>query len=330
MWGAIVARAAVRSSAMIDVASFYRFVDIDSPGDLRIRLDEQCSQRSLLGTILVASEGINGTLAGDAADIREVWRWLAETLGLSAPIDGRWSRATSAPFRRMRVREKREIVALGRPDIRPQDGTGNHVSSDAWNELLDDPDTLLIDTRNRYEVEVGRFPDALSPETDSFREFVAFAEDLAAAEDGDVPNLERPVAMYCTGGIRCEKAAALLKQLGFQNVNQLDGGILSYLETMPEDGNRWEGECFVFDTRVAVDRDLAEGGYVQCHACRRPLSAADLQSPDYREGVSCPRCIGDLAPERAERLEERRKQVQLARRRGTRHIGGSAPGRSDS
>ncbi len=315
---------------MIDVASFYRFVDVDNPGDVKTNLEQQCSHRSLRGTILVANEGVNGTLAGSADAIREIWAWLEETLALPAPISGRWSRASVAPFRRMRVREKREIVALGRPDVRPQAGTGNHVGPTAWNELLDRPDTLVIDARNRYEVEVGRFPNALSPETDSFREFTAFAEALAAAEDGDSDTLRRPVAMYCTGGIRCEKAAALLQRLGFQDVNQLDGGILNYLETMPKDDNRWEGECFVFDTRVAVDRDLAEGGYVQCHACRRPLSEDDLKSPDYREGVSCPRCIDGLAPERAERLEERRKQVRLAEQRGGQHIGAAEPGKSET
>ena len=311
---------------MIDIASFYRFVDVDNPREVQKNLEDECIRRSLLGTILVASEGVNGTLAGNAATIREVWAWLEATLSLSSPISGRWSRASAAPFRRMRVREKREIVALGMPDIRPQAGTGNHVGPEAWNALLDRPETLVIDTRNRYEVEVGQFPNALNPQTDSFREFAAFAEALAADEDGEAGNLGRPVAMYCTGGIRCEKAAALMQRLGFEDVNQLDGGILNYLESMPTDDNRWEGECFVFDTRVAVDRDLAEGGYVQCHACRRPLSEEDLASPDYREGVSCPRCIDSLMPERAERLEERRKQVRLAEQRGTQHIGAAESG----
>jgi UPF0176 protein len=174
---------------------------------------------------------------------------------------------------------------------------------------------LVIDTRNHYEVEVGSFPRALDPGTDSFRQFPEFAKQLAGT------SRDRPLAMFCTGGIRCEKATALMLELGFEEVYHLQGGILNYLNEMPEAENRWQGECFVFDTRVAVDKDLAEGGYVQCHACRRPLSAEDLESPHYREGVSCPHCVDEVDEERAARLEERRKQVALAERRGDRHIG---------
>ena len=306
---------------MIDIVSFYRFIDIEEPAALKAALEDECARRSLLGTVLVASEGVNGTLSGAGDDLNTLLRWLGRRLELQEPLDGRWSRARSAPFGRTRIRLKRELVALGRPDIRPQDGTGRHVGPEQWNALLEDPDTLLVDTRNRYEIDVGRFPGAVSPETERFREFQTFAEDLAtrcveAGGDG----LDRPVAMYCTGGIRCEKAAALMQGLGFSNVNQLDGGILNYLESVDTDANRWQGECFVFDGRVAVDRDLSEGAYVQCHACRRPLTTEDLESPDYREGVSCPRCVQSLEPERRDRLEERRRQVRLARQRGERHI----------
>ncbi len=298
-----------------DVASFYRFVDLTGLDSLRDDLQRQCEAHDLLGTVLLAGEGINGTLSGRADDIQAVLDWLAKRLSLQEPLDARWTAATDAPFRRMRVRVKKEIVTLGRPDIRPQAGTGHHVSPAEWNALLARDDTLLIDTRNRYEVEVGTFPDAIDPHTDSFREFPDFVATL------DEADRDRPVAMFCTGGIRCEKAAALMLDMGFSNVNQLDGGILNYLESVDEADNRWQGECFVFDTRVAVDRDLAEGGYVQCHACRRPLSQTDLESPAYREGVSCPKCIDELEAERAERLEERRRQVRLARKRGEAHIG---------
>jgi UPF0176 protein len=215
----------------------------------------------------------------------------------------------------MRVRLKNEIVTLGRPDIRPYRSTGRHVSPKEWNEIIENPETLVIDTRNHYEIEVGTFPNAVDPGTDSFRQFPKFAEQLAEADK------DRPLAMFCTGGIRCEKATALMLELGFHEVCQLRGGILNYLEQVAEEDQRWSGECFVFDSRVAVDRDLAEGGYVQCHACRRPLSSEDLQSRDYREGVSCPRCISDLDEERAGRLEERRRQVRLAQTRGEQHIG---------
>lgn len=293
----------------VSVASFYRFVDIADPQDLCERLQSLCESRALLGTILVAAEGVNGTLAGASTDIRHVLDWLQSTLQLGEAMDSRWTEASAPPFRRMRVRVKNEIVTLGRPDILPQRRTGTHVSPAAWNTLLSQPETLVIDTRNHYEVEVGTFPGAVDPGTDSFREFPAFAAGLAAADRS------RPVAMFCTGGIRCEKASALMQDLGFENVYQLQGGILNYLETVDAKENRWQGECFVFDTRVAVDRDLAEGGYVQCHACRRPLSAEDIASPQYREGVSCPKCIDELDPDRTARLEERRRQLELAQER---------------
>ncbi|MFQ5610133.1 MAG: rhodanese-related sulfurtransferase, partial [Woeseiaceae bacterium] len=270
---------------------------------------------SLLGTVLVAHEGFNGTLAGSEEGILAVFAWLENRLALTEPVDARWTDSEEAPFRRLRIRLKKEIVTLGRPDILPHEKTGTHVPPDEWNRLIEDPNVLVIDTRNHYEVEVGSFPRAVDPGTDSFRQFPDFAAKLAETSK------DRPLAMFCTGGIRCEKATALMLELGFRDVCHLEGGILNYLRAIPEQDNRWDGECFVFDTRVAVDRDLAEGGYVQCHACRRPLSIEDLASPDYREGVSCPNCIDELDAERAERLEERRKQVELAEQRGTKHIG---------
>lgn len=303
----------------MNVVSFYRFSDVVQPERLAADLQGLCERRALLGTVLVAGEGVNGTLAGSAPAIRRVLAFAGEALGQGGPLDGRWTEAVTAPFRRLRVRVKPEIVALGRPDIRPQRATGRHLSPREWNALLGQPETLVIDTRNHYEVEVGTFPKAADPGTDRFRQFADYAEALARADR------RRPVAMFCTGGIRCEKASALMLELGFSEVYQLRGGILNYLEQMSGDENRWRGECFVFDSRVAVDRDLAEGDYVQCHACRRPLSSEDLESPDYRDGVSCPRCIGELEPGRAARLEERRRQVALARARGDRHIGAVLP-----
>jgi len=301
------------------VVSFYRFLSLSDPDALRVLLQKQCEQQDLLGTILLAREGINGTLAGSASSVRAVFGFLQSRLNLVDPIDARWTDADEPPFRRMRVKCKAEIVTLGRADIEPQKATGQHVSPDDWNRLIADPQTLVIDTRNRYEIEVGTFPGSVDPGTDSFHEFPAFAKALA---DKDT---NRSLAMFCTGGIRCEKATALMLDLGFGEVYQLRGGILSYLENVSDEANRWDGECFVFDSRVAVDRDLAEGGYVQCHACRRPLSSDELASPDYKEGVSCPKCIDDLQEERASRLEERRRQVQLARSRGQKHIGASFP-----
>ena len=297
------------------VAAFYRFVDVDDPTQLRDELKALCDEQGLVGTVLVATEGVNGTLAGSAPGLQTVLGWIEQRLTLSPPLDARWSESSEPPFRHMRVKVKREIVTLGRPDIRPDRKTGKHVDVDTWNTLLRDPETLVIDTRNRYEYEVGTFRNAVDPGTDSFRDFPAYAQALA-----DEPR-DRPLAMFCTGGIRCEKATALMLELGFTEVYHLQGGILRYLEEVDDEQNLWDGECFVFDTRVAVDRDLAEGGYVQCHACRRPLSQQDIESPDYREGVSCPRCIGELDDERRARLEERRKQVSIATARGEAHIG---------
>jgi UPF0176 protein len=181
--------------------------------------------------------------------------------------------------------------------------------------LIEDPDTIVIDTRNSYEFEVGTFPRAIDPKTDNFRQFPEFAKELAETSK------DKPLAMFCTGGIRCEKATALMLELGFDKVYHLQGGILKYLEEMPEEQNLWDGECFVFDTRIAVDRDLSEGGYVQCHACRRPLGEEELASPDYREGISCPRCINELDEDREASLAERQRQIELARERGDSHIG---------
>jgi len=297
------------------VAAFYRFLDLDTPQAFRDELARECDSADLLGTVLVAEEGFNGTLAGEEAAIQQVFRWIENRLVLAEPIAARWTDAEEAPFRRMRVRVKKEIVTLGRPEVRPQQRVGRYVKPAEWNELIARDDLLLIDTRNHYEIEVGSFPNAIDPGTDSFREFSAYAEQLAA--DGT----DRPVAMFCTGGIRCEKATALMLELGFDDVSHLEGGILEYLKQVPAEESQWQGECFVFDTRVAVDRDLSEGGYVQCHACRRPLSAEDLASPDYGEGVSCPKCVDTLEPERRKRLAERRKQVALAEAQGRRHIG---------
>ena len=301
------------------VASFYRFLDLADASGFRDELFETCKANDAVGTILVATEGFNGTLAGGEESIRSVLGWIEKQLSLHAPVDARWTDAAQAPFRRLRVKLKKEIVTLGRPDILPQRQVGSYVKPGDWNTLIDDPDVVLIDTRNHYEVEVGTFPGALDPGTDRFRDFARFAEELAGKAK------DKTLAMFCTGGIRCEKATALMLELGFDEVYHLQGGILNYLQQIPETDSRWQGECFVFDTRVAVDRDLSEGGYVQCHSCRRPLSSNDLASTDYREGVSCPGCIGELDEERAGRLEERRRQVALATERGEPHIGAKIP-----
>jgi len=297
------------------VVSFYRFLNLEAPESFRRDLQAICDSEGLLGTMLVATEGFNGTLAGDERAVRTVMNWIRERLCIDEQLDSRWNDADVAPFRKMRVKVKPEIVTLGRPDILPHEGTGKHVDADRWNELIADPDVIVIDTRNHYEIEVGTFPRAIDPGNDNFRQFPEFAEELAAQ------STDRSLAMFCTGGIRCEKATALMLELGFDEVYHLQGGILNYLAEVDESDNQWQGECFVFDTRVAVDRDLAEGGYVQCHACRRPLGVNDVASPDYREGVSCPQCINESSDDRRVRLEERRRQIAFAAERGEMHIG---------
>ena len=297
------------------VASLYRFLDLKEPDKFRDQLKQQCDIEGLLGTMLIATEGFNGSLSGDEASIVRVMDWIREQFDIEEELDVRWNDVDEAPFRKMRVKVKNEIVTLGRPDILPHKRTGEHVDAERWNELIADPDVVVIDTRNHYEVEVGTFPGAIDPGNDSFREFPEFAKELAEQ------STDRPLAMFCTGGIRCEKATALMLELGFNDVYHLQGGILNYLAEVDDENNKWNGECFVFDTRVAVDRDLTEGGYVQCHACRRPLSAAEMESPDYREGVSCPKCVNEADEDRLARLEERRKQVALAAERGDSHIG---------
>jgi UPF0176 protein len=297
------------------VVSLYRFLHLEDPESFRDQLKDICVAEGLLGTVLVAGEGFNGTLAGSEKAVRVAMDWIRTYCDISEELDARWTDADEAPFRKMRVKVKREIVTLGRPDILPHEKTGEHVDAARWNELIENPDVLVIDTRNHYEIEVGTFPGAIDPGNDSFREFPEFAKELAEQ------STERPLAMFCTGGIRCEKATALMLELGFNEVYHLQGGILNYLSEVDAAENKWKGDCFVFDTRVAVDQELSEGGYVQCHACRRPLSAADMQSPDYREGVSCPLCVNEADADRVARLEERRKQVALAAARGETHIG---------
>jgi len=298
----------------LKVASFYRFLDLEDPKIYCESLQALCDENSLLGTVLLADEGFNCTLAGSRQAVMLVLTWLKNTFALKDPIEVRWTEAAEAPFRHMRVRLKKEIVTLGRVDIKPYQSSSKYLSADDWNEFIDNPDTLVIDTRNHYEVEIGSFPNALNPGTDSFRQFPMFAEQLVKISK------KPPIGIFCTGGIRCEKAAALMLELGFQEVYQLEGGILKYLEQVTEKSNRWNGECFVFDSRVAIDRDLAEGDYIQCYACRRPLSNEDLHSPEYQEGISCSQCISELDEDKTGRLKERQHQIHLVRARGKTHI----------
>ena len=236
------------------------------------------------GTVLLAAEGINGTISAKQAELDKVISWLQNQPGLQ-DLSLKWSTSERAPFKRSKVKLKKEIVTMGVEGIDPNETVGTYLQPRQWNQLLDDPDILLVDTRNGYEVEVGTFENAINPQTESFRDFPRFAEEQLSG------NKNAKIAMFCTGGIRCEKSTALLKGMGFNQVYHLQGGILKYLEEIPQAESKWQGECFVFDDRVTVDHQLNPGSYDQCHACRLPITDDDKQHPKYKKGISCPRCF---------------------------------------
>ncbi|AZO28071.1 MULTISPECIES: rhodanese-related sulfurtransferase [unclassified Mesorhizobium] len=299
----------------IRVAALYKFARLDGYEALRAPLAAFCRGRGIKGTLLLAHEGINGTVAGSEEAIAALIDHLQTTEGL-AGIEVKYSAAADMPFHRMKVRLKREIVTMGVDNLDPATGAGTYVAPADWNALISDTDTLVIDTRNAYEVSIGTFKGAVDPKTASFREFPAWIEQHREELEG------RKVAMFCTGGIRCEKATAYVKSLGFKNVFHLQGGILKYLEEVPADESLWQGECFVFDERVSVSHGLAEGEAELCRACRHPLTAEDRLSAKYAVGVSCPHCFEARSDEDRARYAERHRQVELAQMRGSkRHIG---------
>jgi Predicted sulfurtransferase len=264
------------------------------------------------GTLLLANEGINGTVSGPRAGVDAVLNWLKSDERL-ATLEHKESFHDEHPFLRTKVKLKKEIVTMGVEGIDPTRTVGTYLSPQEWNEIIADPDTVLIDTRNDYEVEVGTFKGAINPETRTFREFPEYVKQTLD------PQKHKKVAMFCTGGIRCEKSTAYLKEQGFDEVYHLKGGILKYLEEMPKEDSLWEGECFVFDERVTVDHDLNPGEFDQCHACRRPISDEDKRSAQFQLGVSCPKCFDESSPEQKQRFAERQKQIELARARGRQH-----------
>jgi UPF0176 protein len=300
--------------ASVQVAAFYRFTPLDGIDELQREISRACKAADLLGTILLAHEGINGTIAGSAEDIDGLFSFLGRYPGLEN-LERKLSYCNRNPFYRMKVRLKKEIVTLGIDGIDPRRDAGEYIAPERWNELISQPDVRLIDTRNEYEVGLGTFDGAENPATLSFRDFPAWVK---ANLDNDK---DQKVAMFCTGGIRCEKSTALLKALGYKNVYHLEGGILNYLEKVPVDESMWQGDCFVFDNRVTVDHDLAEGRYELCPACRMPLSDEDRKSLKFEKNVSCPSCFDRLTPERRASLEERGRQIELAAARGEKHIG---------
>jgi len=298
----------------IVVCALYKFIELANHEALRQPLLDFMQARDIRGTLLLANEGINGTVAGSREAIDQLLEHLQADPRL-AGLNHKESYDENNPFYRTKVRLKKEIVTLGVEGIDPRQSAGTYVAPKDWNALISDPETILIDTRNDYETGIGTFKNAVDPATKTFREFPAYVE-----KNLD-PAKHKKVAMFCTGGIRCEKSTAYLKELGFENVYHLQGGILKYLEDVPAEESLWEGECFVFDNRVSVDHSLVKGEHDQCHACRMPITEADKLSPEYEKGVSCPHCHDHSSPERKKRFQERERQMQLARQRGEAHIG---------
>ncbi|MES2337356.1 MAG: rhodanese-related sulfurtransferase [Pseudomonadota bacterium] len=302
----------------IRVAALYRFTSFADPAALKVPLLGLCVAQDVYGTLLLAREGINGTIAGSDAAIDAVLAHI-RTLPGCGDLTVRESRSATPPFHRMKVRLKREIVTMGEPHIDPVNAAGTYVAPQDWNALIADPDTVLIDTRNDYEVGIGTFAGAIDPATASFSEFPDW---LRANRDRLAG---KRVAMFCTGGIRCEKATAFVKAQGFDDVHHLKGGILAYLEAVPPADSRWQGECFVFDQRVAVGPGLAQGTHALCHACRMPVSVADQASPLFVDGVSCPACHATRDDAQRAGYAERARQAKLAAARGQAHVGATYP-----
>jgi UPF0176 protein len=295
------------------VAALYRFVALPDYRDLREPLLDLCREQGVCGTLLLASEGINGTIAGQESGIQAVIAYLRAEDRL-AELEVKYSHASQAPFHRMKVRLKKEIVTMGVEGIDPNRVVGTYVDPKNWNALLEDEDVWVVDTRNDYEVAIGSFRGAVDPQIQSFREFPDWVRAQKEAQR------KAKVAMFCTGGIRCEKSTAFLKEEGVEEVYHLKGGILKYLEQIPEEESLWEGECFVFDERVAVGHGLEEGSYGLCRACRLPISAEDREAPEFVEGVSCVHCHDKTTPEQKAGFAERQRQMELAQARGTQHL----------
>lgn len=304
------------------VAALYKFVALPKFADLQAPIRAVCDENGVQGTLLLADEGINGTIAGQEHGVRAVLAYL-NSMPVFTGLVHKESWATTPPFPRMKVRLKKEIVTMGVPGIDPKRVVGTYVKPQDWNDLISDPDVVVVDTRNDYEVAIGTFKGAVDPQTKSFRDFPRWA----AAHEADLKK-HKKVAMFCTGGIRCEKSTAYMKDQGYGEVYHLEGGILKYLEQVPEEESLWQGECFVFDDRVSVGQGLTPGPYDMCHACRRPISDEDKTSAQYVKGISCPHCYNETSEDQKARFAERQKQIALAKERGELHLGVTAAPRA--
>ncbi len=300
------------------VTAFYKFVRFDDPAALQDALYDELSALGVKGTVLLASEGLNGTIAGPSSVMDKALAALRALPGCT-DLESKNSPASDMPFLRLKVRLKNEIVTMGVPGTDPTCLVGTYINPENWNALIIDPDTILIDTRNDYEVDIGTFKGAVDPDIETFRQFPEWFENFRAdlEQQGRTPK----IAMFCTGGIRCEKSTSWAKSIGVEDVFHLKGGILKYLENVPQEDSLWQGECFVFDDRVSVGHGLKQGDYQLCHGCRYPISAQDRQSPKFEDSVSCPHCFDSLSDKKRAALRERQKQVRLARLRGEAHLG---------
>jgi UPF0176 protein len=301
----------------VRIAAFYKFFRFPDYAERRPALAAAFRDLGIKGSVLLAGEGVNGTIAGSPDAIDAALAALRALPG-AGTLEAKFSESPDMPFLRLKVRLKREIVTMGVPGTDPNSLVGAYVKPQDWNALIADPDTVLIDTRNDYEVAIGTFEGAIDPQTDSFRDFPAWFRAFRARLDaeGRTPK----IAMFCTGGIRCEKATSFVKAEGIDNVFHLEGGILKYLETVPEEDTLWRGECYVFDERVSVRHDLTPGAHVLCHACGRPVSPEGRQHADYIEGISCAACAGEMTDNQRARFAERQRQIDLARARGEKHM----------
>jgi len=293
------------------VAAFYKFVDWDDFKSLKPLLDKVCNKAGTVGTILLAPEGINGTISGTAQGVQAVLEFLScdqRLIGLTP----KYSTATGKTFKRMKIKIKKEIVSMGKAEVKPAKVTGEYISPEAWNDVIADPDTVVVDARNYYEHSVGTFTNSIQPNTKSFREFPEWVDQELKPMMNEKT---KKIAMFCTGGIRCEKASSYLLKEGFEEVLQLQGGIQKYLQEVKPEESLWQGECFVFDDRVSLQHGLIEGDFDMCHACRMPIDENDKVSEHFIEGVSCPNCYNLHSEERKERFVERQKQIELAKQR---------------
>ncbi|MEP2987975.1 MAG: rhodanese-related sulfurtransferase [Parasphingorhabdus sp.] len=301
------------------VAALYHFAVVEDPTAMKPEILEQAEANGLKGTILLATEGINGTVAGSPEGIDAMISYLRSIAQFSG-LEVKYSEASEMPFLRMKVRLKKEIVSMGVDGVNAANDKGNYIDPAEWNRVIADPETIVIDTRNDYEVAIGSFEGAINPATKTFRDFPAWFDEFSK-ELKEKSGMEPKIAMFCTGGIRCEKATAYVKAQGFEDIHHLKGGILKYLENVPEAESRWEGDCFLFDQRVAVGHGLKESGYGQCHACRMPLDAEQQTSDKYIPGESCPHCYDKRTDEQRARYRERQRQVDKAASEGRQHLG---------